>query len=424
MTAIRSFYRDSSILALGEGLAALAAIGSLALAARILGPDEFGRLAMIVSLAAVLDLVFNLQSGRLMVRYGADPVAGGRRDELAGLLKLCVLLDLAGGLTAWLSGAILVSVLVPGTLDLPSAALQVYLVTVLTNVCGHANGLLRLLGQFVGLAVHRVVSALFRLAGMIMLVASGSDGLAQVVWTLVIAELAGRVVLVALSLLAARKAGVAGFLLVPLPRIRDRYPDIVSFAGLANLGDAVLKVAQQLDIFVVAALMAPAEAGLFRAVKSLGSVPQLAASAVSQVLYPAIAHRDIMGGRELWAFLRPVWLGLAGASLAGCLVYFLVSDYLVPLIFGADYSEAVTPSAIYVAGASLGLAMVPVTPLVLVRGQQRRLFVSYLGAAAAYVGGVSIGASAAGLAGAAAGLAALYVVYAIISALFWVSGRK
>jgi O-antigen/teichoic acid export membrane protein len=259
---------------------------------------------------------------------------------------------------------------------------------------------------------------------MVLLAVSGLDGLAPVIWVLVLAELAGRIVLVGLSLLAARQVGIAGFLLVPLPRIREKYPDIVSFTGLANLGDAVLKVAQQLDIFIVAALLAPAEAGLFRAVKSLGSVPQLAAGAVSQVLYPAIAHRDLMGGRELWAFLRPVWLGLAAASLAGCLVYFLVSGYLVPLLFGADYVAAVAPSVIYMAGASLGLALVPVTPLVLVRGQQRRLFVSYLGAAAAYAGGVTIGAAGAGLTGAAAGLAALYIVYAIISALFWMSGRK
>jgi O-antigen/teichoic acid export membrane protein len=424
VTEFRKFYRDSSILAVGEGVAAVASLGALALAARRLGADEFGQLAMIMAFAMVLDLVFNLQSARLVVRYGAAPLAAGDRGELSGLLKLCLLLDLAGAGAAWMTGMVLSVAVASEHLGLPESVLQIYLLTALTNVTGHAYGFLRLTGHFGWLALQRALASVMRLVGVLVLMFTSRGGLVDVVWVLVAAEVLGRVLLLGLCMVAAGGHGVHGFLKAALPRVRRLYPDILSFTGLANLGDSVLKVAQQLDVFIVAALMSPAEAGQFRAVKSLGSVPQLIGSAASQVLYPAVARWNAEGGEVLRRFIRPVWLSLAGIAIAGLCAYVLLSPWLVPFLFGDGFQAAVVPSVVYMAGAAIGLALMPITPMVLVRGRQGQLFVSYSGAACAYVVVVYGGGTIAGLPGVAAGFAALYITYGAISALLWSTGGK
>lgn len=424
MTDLRSFYKNSSIVAVGEGVAALASIGALAIAARVLGTENFGRLAMIMAFAMILDLVFNLQSSRVAVRYGASPLEAGQPHELSVVLKVCLILDVCGAGAGWLLGSLVAVLLVPEVLDVPAPALHIYLLTVLTNISGYAYGLLRLAGRFGLLAAHRVFGAVARLTGVAVLVGVGRDDLTEVVMAIVATEIVSRLVLLGLFVKEAGRLGIERVMSVPFSRIRHAYPDIVSFAGLANLGDSALKVSQQLDVFIVAALMTPAEAGLFRAIKSLGSVPKLASAAVSQVLYPSLAREHADDEGALWRAVRPLWIPLSAVSLAGVMGYALVGGWLVPLVFGEEFSAAVVPSVVYMVGAALGIVLVPITPVSLVSGQQRQLFVSYLGAAIANLVAVSVGGFYAGLVGASSGLLSLYGAYGVISALYWRVGRR
>jgi O-antigen/teichoic acid export membrane protein len=65
-------------------------------------------------------------------------------------------------------------------------------------------------------------------------------------------------------------------------------------------------------------------------------------------------------------------------------------------------------------GSALSILCLPFTPLLLVRGQQRLLFLGYLIGSLAYILSVYVGVRSWGLLGAAAAYPILYVFYFVI----------
>jgi O-antigen/teichoic acid export membrane protein len=385
--------------------------------AQLLGPDTFGQAALVLAYVALIDLLFNFQSARLVIRYGAQAVIADDLLQLGRLLKLSFLLDLG---SAVLATAIAVSLAraISGMIDGADVGIYyLYSLTILGNIVGHATGLLRLFDRFSFLSFHAFISPALRLGAVAAVSIAPPVTLRTVIVALVVAEIAAKSVLLVRGLIEIRRKALVGFMSLPLKGITVAHRDIVNFAIFSNVNDSVLKVVQQLDLFIVAYLLAPTDAGLFRVIKSLGSIPALISGAISRVVYPEMAKLHAESSGHLRVFIGKLRITLGILAVIGMGVYVLVGDPLISLTFGADYRQAFPASVVYMAGTALGLVALPLTPLFLVTGRQRQLFVAYLVSSGAYLLAISFGASFAGLLGAAFALPVLYVFYLLVIGL-------
>jgi len=407
---------SAAAVALGEALGALATVAATALVARALEPEGFGYFVLVLAYASALELLFTFQSSRVFVRYAAAAEAAGNRTDLGLMLRYCQLLDVTGMAVA-LAVGLSFAPFVTGRIGLDSQApVILYCIVLLFGVTGHAQGVLRHFARFAFIGFHGALSGLLRLAAIGVAVWSGRDSLTEVVVAFLVADALARMVLVFRGWLESRRQCLAPPWRLRFQDLRQRYPDVINFALLSNLSDTVLKVAQQADVFVIAAILAPAEAGFYRLIKVLGSVLTMAGSAVGQVIYPQIAKLHLTDPTALRAFLRNLWKLLAVGALTGFVVYALIGEAVIHAIFGPDFLPAYRPSLIFMAGAALSLLCLPITPLLLVRGQQGALLMAYSVASASYLAVLAAGATSQGLVGAAFAFPGLYVAYILITA--------
>ncbi len=414
MAAKARLYFNSVVSVGGESGAALVNLATLALLARWLGPEDFGQIALAMTYALSFDLLLNFQSWRLVIRYGAAAMERNDRLELSRILKLSAILDVGSAVLATFASVALAGFIVPWVSGGDVLLFKVYSATILFNVVGHSTGLLRLFEKFTFLSAHRFATALARLSAVFALHWFGQLSLTNAVVGLVGAECAMKVVLLVGGLLEARRQGLSDFARASLQGVTRIYDDLVSFAMYSNLNDTVLKVVQQIDVLMVAYFMAPADAGAFRLIKSLGSVVAMVAGPVGQVIYPEIAKIYATDPDRLPGFLAKLWRTLGLVIAFGFIAYVLVGEFVVEAVFGTGYLLIFQPSVVYMLGAALSVLCLPFTPVLLVQGRQRLLFVAYFFASAVYIVAVCLGAGHLGLVGAAAAFPLLYMSYLLV----------
>lgn len=413
MSGITKVYRQSGQVIAGEGLAAVFGFAALTLCARALGPDVFGQFALLLAFAAAIELLFNFQSGRLLIRYGASAQAAGNVSDMSRLLKLALFLDMAGAAVATAFAVLIGFVGLPFLGDVNAGLVYLLAVAMIFNIVGHATALLRLSDRFGFLAIQRVVASLLRLLGVGAFLLADGLTLRNAILAFVLADICARVLLVVRARREATNLGLGGFMQEPLAGIRQVHSDLVSFVLFANVNEWVLKVVQQLDVFIVAALLSPADAGFFRVVKSLGAVPALISGAIGQVIYPEIARLSASTAAVLRGFLRRLWGVLIPTAVVCSIAYWFVAEPVVVLLFGHEYLPVATASIVYMVGWAMELTLVPLTPLSLVSGRQRDIFLSYCAASTVYVLGLFLGSRFAGLNGASAAFMGLVVTFGV-----------
>jgi O-antigen/teichoic acid export membrane protein len=171
---------------------------------------------------------------------------------------------------------------------------------------------------------------------------------------------------------------------------------------------------------VVSYLLGPSDAGSLRLIKSLASLFSMVGESIGQVIFPEMARLVSAGEMALTTFLRRLLPALLALAAVGYIGYALAGPILIQFLFGDSYAEIYGPSLLYLVGSALGIVAVPLTPLLLVRGQQRALFVAYLIAGTAYLSAIVFGAQLAGIYGVGSALPALYAAYLLtIGSLHW-----
>jgi O-antigen/teichoic acid export membrane protein len=420
----RKLVAHSAFLLSGEITAAALNVATLALLARSLSPGNFGDVAVVIAYALTFDVLLNFQSWRTMIRYGSPALVEGRTNDFMQIAKFCFLLDVVSAIGAT-ALAVAVAFFALPFFDAPEPTIVAfYCLTILFNIGGHSIGVLRSLDHFAFLSLHKGLSAAMRFVTVAGIAAFGEMSLSSALVGLVFAEVAGKVLIVGRGLFALRAQSAGRFLLVPLRGIRTKHRDIVSFSTYSNLNDSVLKVAQQVDVLIVSQLLGASAAGSFRIIKSLGSIFSMAGGSISQVIYPEMARRFASDRESVNSLLWRLIPGLLAVAVVAYVAYFIAGRMLITHLFGESYALLYGPSLLYMLGAAVGIATLPITPLFLVRGRQRELFVAYLCAGTAYLAAIIGGAGAAELYGVSTALVALYVTYLFVVGAFQFAGDR
>ena len=327
----------------------LATAFQLSLAARTLGPEGYGVLAIIIAATSLMYGFMSMPGSQAIVTFVARSVAGGFVDEAARILRFailsalflalisyCLLIFSAAAASSWMGlGSQHVSAMIVfGVTGFFTATLQESLAVLRLADKVSLAFLVTALASFTRVAL--LLAAWMLQGGLMAIVASYVAG--------AIVNGGGMLIAAALS---ARHAGIPGLLCSFSFRVPS---DVFRFQLVSFCQTKVGALAGNLDLLMLGTLVNPAQVGLYRAARQIVDSVTLPARPISeaiQVEYSRLWYAS--DGSSLRRAFRRFTLLSIGAATVTYLVLIGFYESIVWFILGSKFVNA----------GSMLLAMVP-----------------------------------------------------------------
>ena len=333
------------------GVEVVRGLAQVSITARILGPEGFGALAVIVAVSTLIHGLLALPGGRYRnyLRYAEHhrrAARGGRRDTpthdggLQGLSLAAYAVVVALALTA--------SSLLSISESHVNALLLYGLLGVFLATRSETLAVLRLADRMnLGLAV--TVAATLMSLGLIVLAWRTDGGLPAVVTAYVAAAAVSGIGMFAAAAASARKAGVAGF----LTSFSLRSPsDVVRFQFGTFARTKLGTLSQNLDSVLMAQLAAPAEVGIYRAARGIMDMVRRPFQLIRFGVQPEYSRQWYSGQRaELRRSFRRVTIMSLSVAVVGFALLAILHRPIIRLVLGEGFAEASSPLLIMIPGA-------------------------------------------------------------------------
>ena len=369
-----------------SSVAGLLAAATSILAARVLGLEAFGILALVQAYVMVVSQLVSFQSWQAIVKFGSQALARDDREQLRQLVKFGVLLDVATGVVGFALAMALAGT-VERVLGWPAGArplMRLLACMILFNWNGTPVGLLRLLDHFDWLGRGLLAGAGVRLIG-VALCAVLAPTLPAVVVAYLVAGIVERVFLFVVALCAARARGADRVLAPGWDRLRGEWRALWDYVWTTNLNSTLRMLSREADMMIVGTVVGPAGAGLFKIAKTFARLAFQLLNPLYQALYPELARLHADGLRCAFLALMGRFTALTAALGAAIWMGFLVAGaWLVRVLFGEAFQDAYGVALVYLLAAFLAFAGFALQPAMLACGKPRTSFVAQAAATVAY----------------------------------------
>ena len=340
---VRRIYGNLLRLIGGKAIAGVIGLGYMLIAARVLGPRDYGVLVLVHGFAMTVGGIVEFPGWHAIVRYGAQARADGNLPRLARLLRFAALLEAGGGLCAVVVAAVL-GPLIGARLGWSPVAIAFavpYSLAVLASIRATPAGYLQLAGRFDLLGLHSVVPPLVRMGGAILASISGA-GLHGFLVAWLVAALVEWATMWGLGLYAARRTLGATRLLGDVQGVRAANPGIWRFMLAANADVTLAELSGRVAPLVIGWVLGPVAVGLFAVAQRATVVIAQPAQILGQAAYAELAALVAAGGRG--APLRRALARCLVAALAAALpvvaVLTLFGRDVAVLLGGRSYASA------------------------------------------------------------------------------------
>lgn len=343
----------------GKAAAGLIGLGTMAIAARTLGPRDFGVLVLIHTFAMTVGGIIEFPGWHAIVRYGAEARAAGDTHRLARLLRFAGGVEIVGGVASIVVAAV-VGHLFGASLGWSPVAVAFavpYSFAVLASIRATPAGYLQLMGRFDLLGIHSIVSPAVRLGGAALVAAHGGGLHAfLVVW--LAAALAEWAAMWLLGAWVARAALAGTPLLGPIDGVHAENPGLWRFMLAANADVTFSELSARIAPLILGAVLGPAAAGLFNIAQRATTVISQPAQILGQAAYAELAR--LVASGERGEALR--------AAVAKCVTVAVVASLPVIALIAGFGGEIATilggPAFAGAAGVMLWLGIARVVLLV------------------------------------------------------------
>ncbi len=381
-------------------------LASVFIAARILGVEGFGALALIGSLCALIHGLANTPSAPTVTTFAARGVAEGRREEAASVFRFSLAFSFGASLVAYAAIAALALGAGDALRIAPEhlgAALALGLGGVFTAANASATAVLHMADRMSWALAAVAVSTLLYIAALAAVWRTGG-GIMEVALARTAADAAMGLGTLAAALAAARRAGLTGLTRSASVRIPS---DAAKFHAARMWISSVNALADNLDVILLTRFAGASQAGVYGAARRLADMarsPTNLARGAAQAEYSRLWY----GGRR--SELRRAALRMSSATFALAALTLLAltaaREPIIRALLGADFAEG--------AGAALPIlllgALAPPTIRALhaARGAWRPITASSSAALAAFLAAMLWLTPTAGATGAAWSRAAFF----------------
>jgi len=364
-----------------RGFIGLISIAYLAMAARALGPRQFGEFALVLTYGQLIANVVQFQSWKGVIRFGAVHLAAGNNQGLARLFGFTATLDAASAIVGAIIAVIGVQFAAPilhwpVALRLPAAAFGI---VILLASGGTPSGMLRLFDRFDLQAFTEAIGPLTRLIGTLVIWILGGGTIAFLaVWG---AAAIGQTAAQWIAVIAIHRSRLE-FGRRPFTKALKENRRLWRFMIQTNLSNSLGLFWMQLGTLAVGAVAGPVQAGGFRIANRIAKGVIKPVETVTRALYPElarlIASNDHSTARTVLMRLTRVAVGLAFAVV---LVIGLEGATLLKLLAGERFQFAHTFLALLSLAAAIDLAGFALEPFHSAHGRSGRILRSrFIGA--------------------------------------------
>ena len=377
--------RNAGYLLSGRLAGALFGLFAFACAGRALGPAAFGTLIIVHTYAQTAGGLAKFQTWQFIVREATPALHRGDTERACDVIRFSLGLDLASGVIGMV-GAVALLPWLAGRFGIAGSTLPLaiaYCTLVPTMSAATPTGTLRVLDRFDLIAGQQIVTPVLQAFGALLSVI-GHFGFAGFVVTWYVSDLLGDAVLWLFAIRELRRRNLAGALRPGLFATARRLPGAWSFVWTTNVAHSVYSAWGPLSNLVVAGILGPVAAGLYKIASTLADSAAKPADLLRRGYYPEIMRLDPRGTRPWLLGLRAGLL----AALAGCAVVVVVllgGKPLIGAVFGHRYVGAY--SLLKLMAASLVIAMLtfPLEPLLYMAHRQTSALVAQLVAVGGYL---------------------------------------
>lgn len=349
---LRRVVKHSGYLSSSNTIAAALSFVQGILAARLLGADGLGEITAVITFVTAVNNLLSFRMSEVVVRHFTAALAVGKKDEAAAVAKGTGMVEAATSIAAFLVMVLLAPWAAQAFLKDPAAATWIvfYGVIILSNLLFETSrGILQSTHRFGQFASINLAQSLltFTLISIAFLTASAS------IPFVLTAYIAGKTLAgIAIIILAVRalNENLPGWWRVPL-RIYSGWRGVFSFALNTNLNGTVnIFVRDNIPLYIIS-LTSAAGAGYFRIAMSFINLLMLPVEPFISPTYAEItrttAEKRYSLTRQL---LRRVSLLVAGWVVAAGGFIILFGWWLIPLLYGEEYSPAYPAAVLLLAG--------------------------------------------------------------------------
>lgn len=396
----RAVLRNSSYLGAAKLLSAPLGLLALVCAGRGLAPGAFGLLMVIHSYADGAGALAKFQTWQLIIRYGGPALERADTRRACDAIRFAFGLDIASGIVGMVAAMALLP-LIAGRLGLagtPLVLALVYCTLVPTMTAATPTGVLRLLDRFDLIGLQQTVTPLLRATGALLsfLAHLGFPGF---VATWYVADIASDLVTWGFAYRELRRRGMADAFRPGLFATARRLPEAWSFAWTTNVGHSLYAAWGPFSNLVVAAVLGPVAAGLYKIASTFLNSTSKPADLLSRGFYPEIMRLDP-------ASKAPWRLGLRTGTVAGVIglvmlvIVALGGRPLIAVTFGRKYLASYDLLRLMVWALAISMASFPLESLLYMIGRQRAALAARVAATLLYLAALALLTMRAGLEGA------------------------
>lgn len=373
---MRRTFSNAGRLLSGKAVAGLLSLGCIALAARALGPEQFGVLILIHTYVLVVSGIVKFRSWQAVIRYGAACLGAERREDFQKLIKFTSLLDVGSSVLGAVV-AVLFAPLVGGWLgwDAETSRLAAsYGWLILFMVEATPTGVLRLFDRFNLLAVQSTITPFLRLLGVVAVYLAGA-GLAEFLCVWFIAAATGRLVLLVMGWAELRRQNMTAGLGRGFSGLTKPHEGLWKFVMFTNFNASVELIVGHATTLAVGGVLGAAEAGLFKIAQEFSKVLAKPTQLLAQSAFPDIA--------KLWAQGKDRQVGklvlrsglVFGCAATGILVVLTAfGDQFIYWTVGPDYLAAFNVMVLLALSKAVGAFGFPLTPTLYAMGRAGQVF--------------------------------------------------
>ena len=326
----------------GNATNALIMLISTTIAARSLGAQAYGVLALVLTIGRISERLVRFESWQPLIRFAAMEEEKKDPRRLSELFLYGFLLDIGSAVFAALltviGGWLLMPVLHLRPDDLPLVA--IYALAIACNARGMPTAALRLDGKFRTLAYIQLFASVLRVGFAIAAMLAGAGLMTFVIiWTG--AQAIDSLLFLWLGFHVLRKLGIPNPLTANLRGLTGKFPGFMKFAWSTNFSSTLRTFTQEADTLLIGALVGTNWAGFYHIAKRIAKVAQQVGTMIQAVIYPDMARMwaraDFATFRRTTARLQFV-LAAIGLSLLG--ITWLFGGPLIKLAFGKEFAAA------------------------------------------------------------------------------------